>query len=294
MERYSYEIITDTCSNLTDAQAEKYDIRIIGFPYTINGELHTDDPAKKTFDNKEVYELLSKKADVRTSLINSNTLEEFFEPFLKEGKDILYLCISGGISGTYQNAIFAANNLSEKYSKRKIIVVDCLSGSYAQGIVAVKTSKKRKLGATIEEAAEYAENLRYFVTHDFTIDNLFFLKRSGRVSNSTALIGTLAMIKPMFTLNKTGDLIVYSKVNGRKKALSLIMENFIKNIDPTNADCIGIVHGNCEKEAESLRDKVVKMFPKAEIFFDYLTPLVGSHTGPGAIGLLYIAKSARA
>lgn len=294
MEGYSYEIITDTCSNLSEAQAKKYGVKIIGFPYTINGEEHTDDPKEKTFEIKDVYELLKKKTDVKTSLINSLKIEEFLEAFLKEGKDVLYITISGGISGTYANAEIAAKNLSEKYPDRKIMVVDSLSGSYTQGIIVVKTSKKREAGATVTEAYEYAMKIRNFATHDFTIDNLFFLRRSGRVSNSTALIGTLAMIKPMFTLDKAGKLIVYTKVNGRKKSLSTIIENFKKNIDPENADYIGIVHGDCEKEAETIRDKVIEIFPKAEIFFDYLTPLVGSHTGPGAIGLLYVAKAARA
>jgi len=294
MAGYSYEIITDTCSNLSDELAEKYGIKIMGFPYTIDGREHTDDPRAKTFEIKDVYELLKKKTDVKTSLINSLNIEEFLEQFLKEGKDVIYLTISGGISGTYQNGVLAQKNLSEKYPERKIFIVDSLSGSFTQGIIALMMAKKRAAGAEIEEINEYAKNLRNFATHDFTIDNLFFLRRSGRVSNSTALIGTLAMIKPMFTLAKDGKLIVYQKVNGRKKSLSLILENFKKNINPENADYIGIVHGDCEDEAKTLKDKIKEMFPKSEILFDYLTPLVGSHTGPGAIGVLYIAKEKRA
>lgn len=294
MERFDYEIITDTCSNLTEEQAKKYNIKIIGFPYIINGEEHTDDPRSKTFETAEVYQLLKRKADVKTSLINSAVLEEYIEPFLKEGRDVIYITISGGISGTFMNATLARDSLMEKYPERKVYAVDSLSGSYAQGILAIKTALKRQSGVDVSEAAEYAEKMRNFITHDFTVDNLFFLKRSGRVSNASALIGTLAMIKPMFTLSKEGRLATYGKVNGRKKSLSLIFENFKKNIDPENADFIGIVHGDCLKEAETLREKVKALFPSSEILFDYLTPLVGSHTGGGAIGLLYVKKTQRA
>lgn len=294
MAGYTYEIITDTCSNLSDKIAKLHGIKIMGFPYTIDKEEHTDDPRAKTFEIKDVYELLKNKADVKTSLINSINIEEFLEQFLKEGKDVIYLTISGGISGTYQNGVLAVKNLEEKYPERKIFVVDSLSGSFTQGILALMAAKKRSEGKSITEVNEYIKNLRHYATHDFTIDNLFFLRRSGRVSNSTALIGTLAMIKPMFTLEKDGKLVVYQKVNGRKKSLSLMLENFKKKVDPQNADYIGIVHGDCEDEAKTLKDRIKEMFPKSEILFDYLTPLVGSHTGPGAIGILYIAKEKRA
>lgn len=293
MEGRNYEIITDTCSNLSEKQAEKYNIKIMGFPYIVNEKEVTDYPPNNTFEAKEAYALLRKKAEVKTSLINSFTIEEFAEMFLKAKKDVIYITISGGISGTYHNACVAAETLREKYPERKIFVIDSLSGSYAQGILVVKTAKKRENGASVEEAAEYAGKLRYYITHDFTIDNLIYLKKSGRVSNSAALIGTIARIKPMFTLSGDGKLVVSEKVNGRKKSLALILENFKKNIDYENADFIGIVHGDCKEEAEELRKKVCSFIPKAEIFFDYLTPLVGSHTGPGAIGLLYVSKNKR-
>lgn len=293
MGRHSYEIITDTCANFKESEIEEFDIKVIGFPYTVNGEESTDDPRGETIETKDVYALLRKKCDVKTSLINSAAFEEFFEEFLKEGKDILYICISGGISGTYQNAINAKNILSEKYPDRQIFVVDSLSGSYSQGILVIKTVLKRNAGATVSEAFEYACRLRNHITHDFTIDDLFYLKKSGRVSNSTALVGTIMMIKPMFTLDKEGKLIVYKKINGRKKALNSILENFKKNIDKNEADFIGIVHGDCEDEALTLKKSVSELFPNARVLLDYLTPLVGAHAGPGAIGLLYISKENR-
>ena len=122
---------------------------------------------------------------------------------------------------------------------------------------------------------------------------MFFIKKSGRVSGIGAVIGSIAMIKPMFTLDKNGNAKVYSKVNGRKKAISLIWNNFIKNADPKEADFISVVHGDCEEEAKPLVENIKKLYPTAEILYDYLTPLVGAHTGPGAIGILYVSKNKR-
>ncbi len=290
---FEYEIITDTCSNLTKEQAEKYDIKMIGFPYIINGEPHTDDPENPTFKPKEFYELLEKKGEAKTSLINSAVLEEFFEPYLKDGKDIIYICISGGISGTYKNALLAQRNMEEKYPNRKVYIVDSLSGSYAQGILVLKTAKKRLYGMNAEEAYSYAEKLRYKIKHDFTLSDLFFMKRGGRLSGVSAFLGTLAMIKPMLTLDKNGDIKVYAKINGRKKSLSLMWENFKKNVDPDEADFIAVVYGSCENEAREFRDGIKKLFPNSELFYDYLTPLVGAHTGPSAVGILYVSKEER-
>lgn len=289
----SYVIITDTGSNLTCQQAEKYNIKIMGFPYLIDGKEHTDDPQNKTFETKELYAFLKTKADVKTSLINAVAMEEFFEPFLKEGKDILYLCLSGGISGTYQNSCFCKNSLSAKYPDRKIYTVDSLSGSYGQGLFAIKCAQKRDTGASLKEVYDYACDLRFYINHDFTISDLFFLKRSGRLSGAGALLGTLAMIKPMFTLDNDGKIKIYAKANGRNKAISIMLDNFRKNADPENADIITVVHGDCIKDADYIVSEIKKDYPTSEIFCDYLTPLVGAHTGPGAIGILYIAKNKR-
>lgn len=289
----NYEIITDTGANLTCEQAEKYNIKIIGFPYLIDGKEHTDDPKNKTFETKELYSLLKTKTDVKTSLINTALMEEFFEPFLKNGKDIIYICLSGGISGTYQNSCICKNTLKKKYPDREIYTVDSLSGSYGQGLLAIKCAKKREAGLSLEEVFQYASELRFNINHDFTISDLFFLKRSGRLSGAGAILGTLAMIKPMFTLDNEGKIKIYAKANGRNKAISIMLDNFRKNIDTENSDIITVVHGDCSKDADYIVSEIKKEYPSSEILCDYLTPLVGAHTGPGAIGILYISKNKR-
>ena len=219
-------------------------------------------------------------------------MDEFsasFEEILKNGEDILAILISSGISGTYQAAKIAADDLSEKYPERKIIVIDSLSASIGHGLLVYYAAMLEREGKTIDEVAQFVNDNRLKMVHKFTVDDLFFLKRGGRLSGGVAIIGTILQIKPLLHVNDEGKLIAQDKVNGRKKSLNNIFEEFKRNVvDPEN-QVVAICHGDCIDDAEYLANKIRSEFEVKDIIINYCDPVLGAHAGPGVVALFYFA-----
>lgn len=286
----SFKIVTDSCANLTDRQIEEYGIEIVSLKYRI-GEKEFESYIKgEKNDCAEAYKLLREKEMITTSLANRGDFDKIIPPILEGGEDVLLLSFSSGLSGTYQNAMLAAEDYRELYPERKIIVVDTLCAALGQGLAVHYAVKLKHEGKTIEEIANWLENNKLSICHIFTIDDLFFLKRGGRLSGTSAVFGTLLGIKPLLHMADDGKLYVTGKARGRAATLEhLISSVGEKGIDIENQD-IFVVHGDCEKEATYIGDEIKRRYKVKNVVYNLLDPVIAAHSGPGTLAVFFIGK----
>ena len=286
----NYDIITDSSNNLPRHITKELSVRVLSLSFFVGEDEFVNYAEDETFDIQNFYERMRQKEPAKTSLINVELFESAFEQSLKEGNDVLAVVVSGGVSGTYQAAKIAAESLRERYRERKIIVVDSLSGSFGLGLLVYYAAKMRAEGSTIEETADWLYKNRMHMVHRITVEDLFYLKRSGRLSGGVALIGSLLHIKPIIHANNEGKLIAQAKVAGRKKVLNLIAQRFTENaIQPEN-QVIAICHGDCIEDAEYLARKIKEKANVKDIMIEYCDPVLGAHAGPGVVALFYLGK----
>lgn len=287
----SFKILTDSSCNLSVEMLEE--LGIIHKSLTIVSEDGSEIKNYLTdnkFSFKDFYDRLRNKEHIKTSLINVDEFSEMYKEILDNGEDILAIIFSSGISGTYQAAKIAADDLREKYPERKIIVIDSLSASIGHGLFVYYAAMMQKEGKSMEEIADFIYKNKLNMVHKFTVDDLFFLKRGGRLSGGVAVIGTILQIKPILHVNNEGKLISQAKVNGRKKSINEIFESFKENvIDPEN-QVIAICHGDCIEDAEYLAEKIKAEFKVKDIIINYCDPVLAAHAGPGVLALFYLGK----
>lgn len=210
------------------------------------------------------------------------------EVHLRQGKDVLFLCFSSGLSSTRDSCAIAAEELREKYPDRKIYTVDTLAASGGQGLLVLLAGRKRLAGASIEEVRDFAEEIKLHIGHWFTVDSLTYLKRGGRVSPAAAAVGTMLNIKPVLHVDNEGHLIPVEKVRGRKAAIRALFRHMEETAVP-NQELVLVCHTCCREEAEGLRDMVQERFAPKEIQITDVGPIIGAHTGPGLMALFFVA-----
>ena len=288
----SYEIITDSASNLTKDLLDEYGIRMISYTVTINGsEYACYDPERDYAEaGRDFYDKMRNDAKVSTTLVNTSRFEDFFRPILEEGKDIIFVGISGGLSGTVQAARIAADDLTEEYPDRKIVVIDSMGASLGEGLMVIGLSKRRSEGCAIEEAAAWYESNKMDMNHVFTVDDLKYLQRGGRISAAEAFVGSILSIKPVLQANDEGKIISYSKTRGRAKALKEIAEQTIKHIVEPQDQVIGIAHCDAPEDAEFVADLVRKAVPVKDVIIRYYDICTGTHVGPGTVAIFFMGK----
>ena len=293
MSSISYEILTDSSSNLTQDLLDKYRIKMISYISTIDGsDFPCFDPARDEAEaGHRFYDAMREGSDVRTTLINTARFSDFFEPVLEEGRDILFVCMSGGLSGTVQAARIAAEDLLEEYPDRKIIVIDSLSASLGEGLLVLKLSRLRAMGATIEEAARYYERKKLKMNHIFTVGDLKYLKKGGRISATEALIGNLLSIKPILKANDEGKIVAHDKVRSRRKALDYLVDMTKARITDPSRQMIGIAHCDAPMEADYIATRLKKELPVQDVIVRYYDLCTGSHVGPGTIALFFMGDN---
>jgi len=285
----NFVIMTDSSCDLSHEMAEQLGLHVI--PLTVSSP---KGDFKNYLDHREVdvetfYGYLRAGDMCKTSAINTATFTEEMEVFLKEGKDVLYLAFSSGLSGTYSASAIAAQELSEKYPERKVYSVDTLCASLGQGLIVYLAAKKAQEGASIEEVRDYVENTKMSVAHWFTVDDLMHLKRGGRVSAATAVVGTMLKIKPVLHVDDEGHLINMEKARGRKAALNMLVDKMGETaIDVSNQE-VFISHGDCLADAEYVASKVKERFGVKNVFINCIGPVIGAHSGPGTIALFWLA-----
>lgn len=241
-------------------------------------------------DVADFYSNLRSGRDAKTSAANAEDFKAAFEADLSEGRDVFYLGFSSGLSTTFNSARIAARELSEKYPTRQIVVVDSLCASTGYGMLVYLTLRKLGEGATLEEAAAYAENMRPHMCHWFTVDDLNFLKRGGRISSVAAFVGTAIGIKPVLHMNDEGKLISRFNVRGRKKAVKALCDKMGELAVNPNEGPVYICHGDCRADADSLAAMVKDAYGVEVEIIAYTGPVIGSHSGPGTLALFFVGK----
>ena len=244
----------------------------------------------RDIDINNFYDQLKNGANAKTSAVTLGHFKENMIESLEEGKDIIYLGFSSGLSATYNNGVMIIKELREKYPNRKIIDIDTLCATGGQGLVVYYAAKLREEGATIEEVEKKVLDIKDRVQHQVKVNDLFFLKRGGRISATTAIAGSVLNIKPIINMDIDGRLATVGKVRGKKAAVAELFNRMKSNENIDELPYVYISHSACRDEAESLKDMVMKDFPKAEVIIGDIGPVIGAHTGPGALVICYVSK----
>ena len=285
----SYRIFTDTSANLPTDLTEAKGITVVPFSYCLNGEefMCTD---TRSFDGADFYGAIRKHASVSTSQINPFRYEEYMEPVLQAGSDILYIGMSSGISGSFASSSVAIEQLRAKYPERDIRAVDTLSASLGEGIVVLKAVEYLESGMDIDEAEKRLNELSRKVCQIFIVDDLMHLRRTGRLSNAVALAGAVLQIKPMLKGNEKGQIVCIKKERGRRRAIESLVkvyENYIKNADE---QIVGISHADCAEDAEYLASRLREVAAPKDILTVCYEPVTGSHVGPDTLALFFVGR----
>lgn len=286
----SFKIVTDSAANLTDEQIKDYNVEILSLKYIIDGKEYDSYVKGKKTDYSSVYRLLREKAMITTSLASREVCDKVIKPILENGEDVLVLAFSSGLSGTYQNIKLAANDYTELFPERKIIVVDTLCASMGQGMAVHYAAKLKNEGKTIEEVAQWVEENKKYICHIFTIDDLFFLKRGGRLSGTSAVFGTLLGIKPLLHAAEDGKLYVTGKARGRAATLEHLITSAGERGTDIENQVVFIVHGDCEDEAIKIGEEIKKRYKVKNIVYNMLDPVIAAHAGPGTLAVFFMGK----
>lgn len=283
-----YVIFADSACDIKPEKLQEWGVSFCSLVFRFDG----DDREYSNFDmpSKDFYDRMREGGVAKTAAVNVETFSQAFEKFLAEGKDILYLGFSSGLSTTYNSARLAAEQLKEKYPDRKVITVDTLAASAGVGLLIYLTVKKKNEGASIEEAAKFAEDLKLNISHWFTVDDLMYLKRGGRVSPTVAFVGNVLGIKPVMHVDNEGHLINITKVRGRKTAVEALANKYDELAQNKKEGSLFISHGDCMKDAEYLASIIKE---KHGVDIELITdvgPVIGAHTGPGVLAFFFVAN----
>jgi len=286
----SYTVFTDGCSNLPGYLLRELDIRVLPCSYTFDGEPGVFDGDLDNFDSHGYYNKLRTGSVMKTSLLNSQLFIDHFRPVLEMGQDVVYVGLSSGVSGTLQSAKIAAEELMEAFPGRTVRVVDSLGAGFGPGLLSCRAADLRNEGKSAQEAGEILDDEVKHLLQIFTVDDLNFLKRTGRVSGATATIGTILNIKPLLWGDPTGHIVALSKCRGRKKAIEAIVEIYrTRGIDVQNQR-VAISHGDCLEEAQLLADKICEICKPKELIICPHEPFTGAHVGPGMLALFFFGE----
>ena len=289
-----FRICTDSASNLTDELIDKYGIEMISY------KAHYDEGREficyvrgRDYDasSKEYYDNMRKGVIYKTSLINAQDLAAFFEQFLSKGEDVLFVCMSSGLTGTCGSARIAAEELMEKYPDRKCIAVDSMAASLGEGLMVMELARLRdEENYTIEQAAKWLEDNRLKMCHIFTVDDLKYLKRGGRISGAAAAIASVLNIKPILKASDAGTIVSVDKIRGRKKTLNAVIDMVKEQIVNPQEQVIALAHGDCEEEAKYVAERLKEECKVKDVIIKIYDTCTGSHVGPGTIAVFFMGE----
>ena len=286
----AYTIVTDSSCNLTEAIIENNNIKILPLHFIVDNKAYTSYTEGEVTDLKQFYTMMRQKKAITTSQITRGACETCFADLLDKQQDILYIGFSSGLSGTYQTAHMVLEEMKEKYPKRTILDVDTLGASLGEGLLVYLAVQKKAEGAGIEAVHTWLMDNRLHLCHWFTVDDLFFLMRGGRVSAAAAAFGSVLGIKPVMHMDDAGHLIPVEKVRGRKKSLHALVDKMqALAIEPEN-QTVFISHGDCLEDAKLVADRVKATMAPKEILINYVDPVIGAHCGPGTVALFFLGK----
>lgn len=283
----NYIITTDTTTDLPEDYIKKHDLGIMSLTYTLEGTTYSKD---NPLDVRLFYEKMRNGSMPTTSQVNPENAKNIFLPYLKDGYDILHIAFSSGLSGSYNSTRIAAEELSEDFPDRKITIIDSLAASLGEGLLVHKAVMLKEQGADLDTVADWVEQNKLHIVHNFTVDDLFHLHRGGRVSKATAILGTMINVKPILHVDDEGHLIALSKVRGRKKSLQALVDSMEKQMGAYRSqnDIVFISHGDSLADAQYVADLVKQRFGIESFLINYVGPTIGAHSGPGTIALFYM------
>ena len=283
-----FRIVTDTSSNLPTAYLQAENITVIPFTFhTESGEQSCMDTA--SFDAKAFYTAMRNGEKVTTSQIPPQRFVDNIRPMLENGEDVLFVSMSSGISGSYASSKIAANQLAEEFPERKMLTVDTYSASLAEGIVVMRAVECRKQGLSIDETYQILRALRHRIAQIFTVGDLRYLKRTGRLSNLEAAVGTVLQIKPLLKGDPEGKIVCFAKVRGRQRAIEEMAKRYEELVVSPETQTVCISHADCEADAQILASMLRRSKPPKDILIVDYEPVTGSHVGPGALALFFVS-----
>ncbi len=283
----SYQIITDSCTDFPQSLRETLGLSVVPLTLRFRGQSVADFTDESL---KEMYQGLRAGEGATTAAANPENWMEAMEPVLAAGEDLLVLAFSSGLSATYQSAKIAAEELCQKYPQRKLLVVDTLSASLGQGLLVWYACKKRQDGLSLEETAQWCEENKYRLCHWFTVDDLMYLKRGGRVSAATAVMGTMLSIKPVMHMDDEGHLIKVTTARGRKASIQALAAKVGELGLPESREVAFISHGDCLEDAQYLERLLKEQYGVKEVVIGYVGAVIGSHAGPGVLALFFLGQ----
>lgn len=285
-----YVIFTDSSVDLDDSMMKELELEFQPLIFNMDGKEYANWPDGREIGFTEFYNKLRSGSMSSTSQVNTDAFVDSFRPYLEQGKDVLYLGFSSGLSGTVNSGRIAAEELAPEYKDARVVVVDTLAASLGQGLLVWHAVQLKRQGKTLDEVAAYVEENKLKLAHWFTVDDLNFLKRGGRLSGAAALFGTMLNIKPVLHVDNEGHLIAMEKVRGRKQSLLALVDHMEKTAINPKDQTVFISHGDCLDDANFLADEVRKRFGVKDIYINHVGPVIGSHSGPGTMALFFIAE----
>ena len=282
-----FVILTDSSADLGPDLIDQYGIQVLPLSFTIRGLTYQDFPDHRDMDPRVFYDLLRKEEVATTAAVNVAQYIQALEPLLQEGHDVLILAFSSGLSMTYNASTMAVEELRDKYPDRKLYTVDTLCASLGQGLLVWMAAREREKGKSIEEVRDWVVSHKLNICHQFTVDDLHFLKRGGRISATTAVVGSMLQIKPVLHVDNDGHLVNIGKARGRHGSLKALVDRMEQTAIDPREQTVFISHGDCLEDAELVAQMVKDRFGVQDVYINYVGPVIGAHSGPGTLALFY-------
>lgn len=286
-----YIIFTDATSDLSQDLIDKYNINVVPMHFTVGKDNYRQFPDFRELDRETFYKRMVNGEVSKTTAISPSDYLNEFSPYLEKGMDILYLCFSSGMSSTYSSSMLATKILKEDYPDCDVVSIDSVSASSGLGLLTILAAKNKIAGMSLKENALWVENNKLRVNHWYSPSDLFYLKRGGRVTTASAVVGTALRIKPVMNMDTTGHLTPYCNARGRKQSLKMLVEIMKERIENPKEQTIFVALADCEKDREFIVKKIDELCPVKEIIHTYVGPIIGAHTGPSQAEIFYMGKA---
>jgi DegV family protein with EDD domain len=291
----SYNIVTDSSANLPDSYIERYHLQVLALEFIVDGVSYRGYTEGEITDNKQFYSMMREGKVVKTSLVSLRDTEKVLRACFDEGNDILYIGFDSALSGTYEAVSSHMRMIQEKeYPERKLRCVDTLAAALGEGLLVIEAAEKKIQGAELDELADWVAANRLHSAHWFTVEDLNYLQRGGRLSKGAALAATLLNIKPVLHVDEEGRLVPVEKVRGRKKSIQALFERYAQTAREPRAELpVYISHGDCLEDAQQLADLISSQYGATDVVINDLDPVIGAHSGPGTVALFFLSDKPR-
>lgn len=283
-----YIIITDSTTDFSPNLIKELELEVLPLHFNIDGKMYGDYSDGRDICLKDFYNKLRNGETSTTSQVNPEDFLKSFKVYLEKGLDIIYIAFSSALSSTYSSAVIAANELKELFPNRKITVIDSLCASLGEGLLVYLAVKEKRSGKSFEELEKWVNNNKLKVCHWFTVDDLHHLKRGGRVSSTSAILGSMLNIKPILHVDNNGRLVLVTKSRGRQKSINTLIDKIDETAIDIQNQTIFISHGDCEEDATYMANLIKERYKVKDVIINTIGPVIGSHAGPGTLTLFFM------